>query len=80
MFIGLSMPGREDWVVAGLLIGAVAFLGVVVYLSRKKAGQRIALKKIGEKRIVLRNLERVEMVRDREGNLKEMIIHREVSQ
>ena len=68
------MPSRDDWIVIGLVLGALAVLGVTVWVLRKKSSpQRLQLK-----RVVLRNEERVKMIRDREGNLKELVIHREV--
>jgi len=73
------MPTREEWAVIGLLLGAVAVVGIAVLVLRKKASpQRIQLKKVGEGRVVLHNLEEREVVRDREGNLKKIIIHRKV--
>jgi len=75
------MPTREEWVVIGLLLGAVAVVGIAVLVLRKKPSpQRIQLKKVSEGRVVLRNLERVKLIRDREGNLSEMEIHREVAE
>ena len=68
------MPSRDDWIVIGLVLGALAVLGVTVWVLRKKSSpQRLQLK-----RVVLRNEERVKVERDREGNLKELVIHREV--
>lgn len=71
---------REDWIALAVVLGAVASVGIAVYvLSRRKASpKRVQLKRINEGRVVLRNLERVKMIRDREGNLSEMEIHREV--
>jgi len=75
------MPTKEDWIAVGLILGAVAVVGIAFYvLSRKKASaQRIQLKRV-RPRVVLRNLERREYLRDREGNLKAIVIHREVKQ
>ena len=75
------MPSRDDWIVIGLILGVVAVIGVTVWVLRKKASpQRIQLKKVSEGRVVLRNEERVKLIRDREGNLSEMVIHREVAE
>jgi len=67
------MPSREDWIVIGLVLGALALVGIGYLISKKPSPQRIQLK-----RVVLRNEERVKLIRDREGNLDELVIHREV--
>jgi hypothetical protein len=70
------MPSRDEWIVIGLVLGALAIVGIGIFVLRKKSSpQRLQLK-----RVVLRNEERVEMHRDREGNLKELVIHREVAE
>jgi len=75
------MPTRDEWIAIGLLLGAVAVVGIAVLVLRKKpSAQRIQLKRISEKRVVLRNLERVKVERDRDGNLSELVIHREVAE
>ena len=75
------MPSRDDWIVIGLILGAVAILGIGIFVLRKKSSpQRIQLRKVSEGRVVLRNEERVKLIRDREGNLSEMVIHREVAE
>lgn len=72
---------KSDWIVIGLVLGAVAVVGVAFFVLRKKpAGQKIQLKKVGERQVIMRNEERVRMERDREGNLKELVIHREVTE
>jgi len=73
------MPTREEWIIIGLVLGAVAFVGAVFYLSKRKASpQRIQLKRVNQPQVVLKNLERRKILRDREGNIKEIIIEREV--
>ena len=70
------MPSRDDWIVIGLVLGALAIVGIGIFVLRKKASpQRLQLK-----RVVLRNEERVKIERDREGNLSELVIHREVAE
>ena len=72
------MPSREDWIVGGIVVAVLAALGITLFvLSRKKPSSGYTLRKI-ERQPVLTNLERVKLVRDREGNLSELIIHREV--
>jgi len=73
------MPTREEWAIIGLILGAVAVVGIAVWVLRKKTSpQRIQLRKVGESKVVLRNLERRKVIRDREGNIQEIIIEREV--
>jgi len=75
------MPSRDEWIVIGLILGAAAVIGIGILVLRKKASpQRLQLKRVGEGKVVLRNLERVKVERDREGNLKELVIHREVAE
>lgn len=74
------MVSRDDWIVVGLILGAVAVVGIAIFVLKKKpTGQKIQLKKVGERRVIMSNEERVTMERDREGNLKELVIHREVT-
>ena len=73
------MPSRDDWIIIGLVLGVVAVIGVTVWVLRKKASpQRLQLKRLSEPKVVMRNLEEREIIRDREGNLKKIVIHREV--
>ena len=70
----IAMPSRDDWIVIGLVLGALAIVGIGYFVLKKKSSpQRLQLK-----RVVLRNEERVKIERDREGNLSELVIHREV--
>lgn len=72
------MPSKEDWIVGGVIVAVLAVLGITVYVVSKKKSSGYALKKISSGQPILSNYERVQMVRDREGNLSEMIIHREI--
>ena len=74
---------REDWIVAALILGGIAFVGVVSWAVSKRGGSKparegIRLKRVARPKIVLRNVERVKTIRDREGRLMELEIHREV--
>ena len=63
----------------GLVLGAVAVVGVAVWVLRKKTNpQRLQLKKVSEGRVVFKNLEEREIIRDRDGNIKKIVIHREL--
>mgnify|MGYP001616691424 CR=1 FL=1 len=74
------MPSRDEWIVIGLVLGALAIVGVGIFVLKKKSSpQRIQLKKIGEGRVVLRNLETTKVIRDREGNIISLEVHREVA-
>lgn len=74
------MVSRDDWIALAVVLGVVASVGIAVYvLSRRKSSpKRVQLKRVGEKRVVLRNVERAKVLRDSEGNLSEIVIHREV--
>lgn len=73
------MPTRDAWIVIGLVLGAVAVVGVAVWVLRKKTNpQRLQLKKVSEGRVVFKNLEEREIIRDRDGNIKKIVIHREL--
>jgi len=71
---------KSDWIVIGLVLGAVAVVGVAAYiLSRKKSSpKRMQLTRVSQPQVVLKNLERRQYERDSEGNLKAIVIHREV--
>jgi len=72
------MPSKEDWVAIGLILGAVVVVGVAVLVLRKKSSpKRIQLKRV-QPQVVFKNLERRKIIRDRDGNIKEIEIHREV--
>lgn len=72
------MPSREEWVVGGIIVAVLAALGITIFvLSRRKPSSGYTLRRV-ERQPVLTNLERVKLVRDREGYLTELIIHREV--
>jgi len=70
------MPTRDEWAVIGLILGAVAVVGVAVWvLSRKKASpRRLGLKKISGK-TTYSNIEEYEIFEDRPGVIK-VRIHR----
>jgi hypothetical protein len=74
------MPSKEDWIIAGVIVAVLAALGITIYVLhlRKVSGRQIQLKKVGNGRTVMSNYERVDMVRDHNGNLSHLIIHREV--
>jgi len=74
---------RDDWIVAALLLGGIALIGIVAWAVSKRGGSKpsregIRLRRVAESRVVLRNVERVKIIRDREGRLMELEIHREV--
>lgn len=73
------MPSREDWIVGGIIAAVFAAIGITVFvLSRKKpSSSPYTLRKV-DQRTVLTNEERVTLVRDRGGRLKELVVHREV--
>jgi len=74
------LPTRDDYIVAGLIVGVVAVLGISIFVlsKRKSSPRRIQLKRVNEPRVVYENVERREIERDKEGNLKAIVIHREV--
>lgn len=77
------MPSREDWIVGGIIAAILAALGISLtyyVLVRKKKAEAYTLRRIShaERQPILTNLERVKLIRDREGNLKELVIHREI--
>ena len=74
------MASKEDWIVGGIIIAALAALGITIYVlhRRKISGQKLQLKKISDGRPILSNLERVHLVRDRDGNLRDLVIRREI--
>jgi len=75
MFIGLSMPSREDWIVAGLILSAVALLGVTIFITKRKSSpQRIQLKRVSAK-TTYSNLEEYEITEDKTGVIK-VKVHR----
>ena len=67
-----------DLIALGLIIGAFATVGVLAWFFKKRGSPQLKLRRLTEPKIVLRNLERREIIRDREGNIKEIVIHREV--
>jgi len=74
---------REDWIVAALIGIGIAFVGIVAWaVSRPKeskpSSEGIRLRRVAKPKIVLRNVERVKVIRDRDGGLQELEIHREV--
>lgn len=72
------MPSRDEWIVIGLVLGALAIVGIGIFVLRKKASpQRLQLKRV-QPQVMFSNLERRKVIRDREGNIKEVIIIREV--
>jgi len=69
------MPTQDEWIVIGLLLGLVAVVGIGIFVSRKKPSPRIKLRPI---KPILSNLERRKITRDKEGNISEILIIREV--
>ena len=63
---------------AGVILGGLVLVGVLAWAFKKRGSPQLRLKRLTEPKIVLRNLERREIVRDWEGNIKEIVIHREV--
>jgi len=65
------MPTREDYIALALVLGAVAVVGVTVWvLSRRKASpQRIQLKKIGQGKVTYQNLEEHEIFEPEPGRI-----------
>lgn len=83
------MPSKTEWAVAGIIIATLAGIGIALYLTRKPAGQGLSLKRIQsqpqpqtiqEPKVVLQNEERAELIRDSDGNLTEIVIHRKVTE
>jgi nickel-dependent lactate racemase len=74
------MPSREDWIIGGIIVAVLAALGITIYVlhRRKVSGQQVYLKKVKDRRTVMSNYERVQMIRDRKGNLSELVIRREI--
>jgi hypothetical protein len=80
------MPTKGEWALIALILGAIAFAGVAIYLTRKNAPQGLSLKRINqpqqqiqqEPRVVLQNEERAELIHDGEGVLTEIIVHRKI--
>lgn len=76
------MARQEDWFAVALVLGVFAFVGLVAWATKRKGSkptsEGIRLKRVGQSKIVLRNVERVKAIRDHEGRLQELEIHREV--
>ena len=64
------MPSRDDWIVIGLVLGALAIVGIGIFVLRKKASpQRIQLKKIGQGKVLYQNLEEHEIFEPEPGRI-----------
>jgi hypothetical protein len=75
----LKVMSKEDWIVGGIIVAVLAALGVTIYvLHRRKTSASYQLKKISDGRPIMSNFERVQMLRDRNGNLRELLIRREI--
>ena len=72
------MPSRNDWIIGGIIVAALAAVGITLYLTRKKPAEGYHLKRIGVGQPILTNLERVKLIRNRDGSLSELVIHRTV--
>lgn len=79
------MPTKGEWAVLGIILAAFAGIGIALYLTRKPAGQGLSLKRIQpqpqaiqEPRVVLQNEERAELIRNEDGSLREIVVHRKV--
>ena len=81
------MPTRGEWAIIALIVGAVAVVGVAFYLSRRKTvqGQEMQLVRVKKQDaskntetpiVVLQNEERIQIVRDGNGALKELLVRR----
>ena len=75
------MASREDLIVAGLIIGGIALVGIVAWAVTKRGGsprREFRLKRVSEPKLVLKNLETTKVIRDQEGNIVALEVHREV--
>lgn len=73
------MPSREDWIVGGIIVAALAAIGITIYvLHKRKTSAQFQLRKISDGRPIMSNSERVQMLRNRDGSLRELVIRREI--
>lgn len=82
------MVSKGDWAVVGIVIAALAGVGIALYLTRKPVAQGLTLKRVinqqthtvetVQQNTILENEERVEIERNHDGSLKEIVIHRKV--
>jgi hypothetical protein len=72
------MPSREEWIAGGIIAAVLAGLGITLFvvLKRKKSSG-YTLRRV-DRQPILTNFERVKLVRNREGYLDELVIHREI--
>jgi hypothetical protein len=77
---------REDWIGLAVLLGGLAVLGLIFLFGKPKASSESLcptcgsgkLVKVKAGRVLLRNKEVRKLIRDREGRLVGIEIHREV--
>jgi len=73
---------REDWIAAALILGVFAFVGLLAWASKRRQSKpsrgEVRLKRVTEPRVVLKNVERSKIIRDWEGNIVALEVHREV--
>jgi len=71
---------RDDWIIAGVILGGLFLVGVLAWALKKHGSPRreFKLRRVTEPHVILKNIERRKVIRDKEGNLKEIIITREV--
>jgi hypothetical protein len=77
---------REDWIGLAVLLGGLALIGLIFLLGRPKASSETPcptcgggrLVKVSDGRVLLRNKEVRKLIRDSEGRLVAIEIHREV--
>jgi len=74
------MTTKEDWIIAGVILGGLFLVGVLVWAFKKHGSSRreFKLRRVNEPHVILKNIERRKIIRDRAGNLKEIVITREV--
>lgn len=64
------MPTKEDWIVIGLVLGALAIVGIGYFVLKKKSSpRRIQLKRIGQSKISYQNLEEHEIFEPEPGRI-----------
>lgn len=70
-----------DWKIVGLVLGFSALtgiMGLVMGAPHSPSSEAAASASSPKSNVVLRNVERVKAIRDRDGRLVELEIHREV--
>jgi DNA-directed RNA polymerase subunit RPC12/RpoP len=77
---------REEWIGLAILLGAIAVIGLAILVFKPKGSYEnpcptcgsSRLVKVREGKVILRNREIRKLIRDAEGRLVAIEIHREV--